>query len=299
MPLLRIGLRIATFLAALTVVMTSALADLRSPEGTAEFGTDLADDPAVRALVSATIVDSVLDDASVSAPDIVAVLPLVRPLVTGAVDATLAAPAGRAALATTLTSAARQLTFDGPIVLDLRIPVLAAADASPEPLATLVRSAAERGSVGVVVLGEHYDTDQLMVPTDAELARIGPLLASTARTLAWVLLGLVLTVGLVAGGPTRSARLRGMGGTLLLAGAPAALLLRIAPAQVVDRITTRLPDVGPDAGAIEPLVAVLPVLTDGVTALLARTGTVALTITTLGAALLAAGILLRLLPGRR
>ena len=299
--LLRPALRIATALAALLVIGTSALADLRSPDGTAELGATLADDPAVRELVATTVVDALLEDASASAPDVALLLPLVRPIVSSAVEAALDAPAGRAALAETLTDAARQLTFDGPIVLDLRDAVLAAADASPEPLATLARAAAERGAVGVVVIGEQEGTAAPNVPSDTELARIGPLPATTARTLAWVLLGVVAVVGLAVAGGDRSARLRGTGGALLLVGAPAALLLRLAPAEVVDRLTARLTDVGTSVGAgdaVEPLAAVVPVLADGVTDLLAPTGTAALTVAGLGAVLLVVGVALRLLPDR-
>lgn len=299
--LVRLALRIATVLAALLVIGTSALADLRSPDGTAELGVTLADDPAVRELVGTTVVDGLLEDASTSAPDVALLLPLVRPILTSAVEAALDAPAGRAALAATLTDAAHQLTFDGPIVLDLRSAVLAAADASPEPLATLARAAAERGAVGIVVLGEQDGTTAPSVPSDAELARIGPLPATTVRTLAWVLLGVVLVVGLALSDGDRSARLRGTGGALLVVGAPAALLLRLAPAEVVDRLSARLADVGTSAGvrdAVEPLAAVIRVLADGVADLLAPTGTAALTVAGLGAVLLVVGVALRLLPGR-
>lgn len=300
--LLRLALRISTVLAALLVVVTSALADLRSPDGTAELGATLADDPAVRELVGTTVVDALLDDASASAPDVALLLPLLRPIVTSAVEAALDAPAGRAALAATLTDAARQLTFDGPVVLDLRSAVLAAADVSPEPLATLARAAAERGTVGIVVLGEQEGKDAPSVPDEAELARIGPLPAQTASTLAWVLLSIVLVVGLLPTGRDRSARLRGTGEALLLVGAPAALLLRLAPEQVVDRLAARLSDVGTNVGAdgtLEQLATVVPVIAEGVARLLTRTGTVAITIVAIGVVLLVLSVAVRPSPGRR
>ena len=299
--LLRTAIRILTVGAALLVITTSALADLRSPERTAELGATLADDPAVRTLVRTTVVDALLDDARTTAPDVTTLLPLVRPLLASAVDAALDAPNGRAALAATLTDAARQLTFDGPIVLDLRSAVLAAAAASPEPLATLARAAAERGAVGVVVLGAQDGEAAPVAPSDDALARIGPFPASTATLLAWVLLGVVLAVGLALPSQGPSARLRGAGWSLLVVGAPAAALLRVAPDRVVDRVAGPLTATDASVAttdAVAPLTAVLPVLAEGVAGLLARTGTVALVLTAVGAALLVGGVLLRTLRGR-
>jgi hypothetical protein len=297
-----VGLAVA--LAAGILIATTALADLRSPEGTVELGVTIADDPAVRALVASTVVDTLVEDAGTSSRDVALFLPLLRPLLVGAVDAALDAPAGRAALAATLTDASRQLTFDGPIVLDLRDAVLAAADAAPEPLATLARTAVERGAVGIVVLGDAgdvVDDGAREVPDDATLARVGGLAASTATALAWALLGIVLLAATAPGGGTRPARLRAAGGALLLVGAPSALLLRLAPDQVVDRVAVRLQDTAAEgaSGGGELLAAVLPTIADGVAGLLGRTSVVAIGVAGAGVVLLAAGVALRAAPGRR
>lgn len=295
--LLRMLVGIATVLAAGVLITTTVLADLRSPDGTAELGATLADDPAVRTLLTTTVVDTLLEDASTTAPEVAVLLPIVRPILTSAVDAALASPAGRAALATTLTDAARQLTFDGPVVLDLRDAVLAAADAAPEPLATLAGAAVERGAVGIVVLGDTGDAvdgSAPEVPDDAALARIGGLDASTATALAWALLGIVLLAATVPDGGARRARMRTAGGALLLVGAAAALLLRSTPEQVVDRVA------GGQAGADgDLLAAVLPTISDGVTDLLGRSAVVALVIAGVGAALIVVSVVLRPAPGVR
>lgn len=293
---------VATLLSAGLLLATTALADLRSPEGTAALGSTLSDEPALRSLIGTAVVDALLDDARTAAPEAAALLPLLRPIIAGAVDAALEAPAGRAALAATLTDATRQLTFDGPIVLDLRAAVLAAADAAPEPLATLARTAAERGAVGLVVLGETADGGPPEPRSDAELARVGGLAARTAIALAWALLLIVLLAASVPDGAGRPDRLRAAGGGLLLAAAPVALLIRLAPAQLIGRIAPRLQDLPVDDGAAvdgELLAPILPVLADGVTALLARTADVALLVVALGVVLVVAGIGLRVLPGRR
>lgn len=293
---------VATLLSAGLLLATTALADLRSPEGTAALGSTLSDEPALRSLIGTAVVDALLDDARTAAPEAAALLPLLRPIIAGAVDAALEAPAGRAALAATLTDATRQLTFDGPIVVDLRAAVLAAADAEPEPLATLARTAAERGAVGLVVLGETADGGPPEPRSDAELARVGGLAARTAIALAWALLLIVLLAASVPDRAGRPDRLRAAGGGLLLAAAPMTLLVRLAPEQLVGRIAPRLQDVPAGDGAgvdIELIGAVLPALADGMTALLAPTADVALLITAVGVVLVGAGVVLRLLPGRR
>lgn len=285
MRLSRLALRLIVLAAATALVATTALADLRSADGTAVLGATLADDPAVRALVGTTVVDRLLDDAAATAPAVAALLPLVRPTLVGAVATALDAPTGRDALAATLTDAIRQLTFAGPVVLDLRPAVLAAADEAPPPLDTLARTAVERGTVGVIVLGEQ-EPGTTPVPRSADaLARIAGLEASTATAAAWALLALALLVGLAPAGRGRSARLRAAAGPLLLVGTPAALLLRLAPERVSSAVTNRIAD-GAAEGTGELVAAVLPAIGEGVGVLLARTGDVALALAVTGAVLL-------------
>lgn len=300
--MLRALLAIVTALAAGLLIATSTLVDLRSLEGTERLGTDLADDAAVRELVGATVVDALLEDAAGAAPEVSGLLPLVRPLLEQAVGSVLDAPAGRSALAVTLTDAARQLTFAGPVVLDLRPAVLAAAEVAPEPLATLARSAVARGSVGLIVLGGTTEDRVPGVRDDAELSRVGGLAASTATTLAWALLGLILLAVALPGGTGRAARLRAAGTGLAVTGATTALILRSAPGQVVDQVMARLPATSIDGTAAAdggPLAPVLPVLVEGLAGLLSRTADLTLVIAGTGAVLLVIGGVLRPRPGPR
>lgn len=298
----RLVLALATLATAVLLVVTSALADLRSSTGTNELGVTLADDPDVRDLVGTTIVDTLLEDAATAAPTVAPLLPLVRPALQGAVTTAIDAPAGRALLAGALAGTVQQLTFAGPIVLDLRDAVLAAAEQAPEPLDALARAAVERGAVGVVVLGE-APPDGVPTPRSAEeLARIAGLDAGTATTLAWLLVAATLVVGLAPSRPGRSARLRTSGGVLLAVGAPVALLLRVAPARLVELLVGRSAGAtatpGGGTSAQEELLAgVLPTLTDAVVTLLTRTATVATALTVAGAVLLLVGVVLPRVSG--
>ena len=95
---------------AVTLVVTSTLTDLRSPDGTEALGATLADDDAVRTLIVAGAVDAILGDATersgVLGP-LVPLVPLVGPLLEASVVAALDTSAGRAALASALTDALR------------------------------------------------------------------------------------------------------------------------------------------------------------------------------------------------
>jgi len=285
MRLPRAAVGVVVFAAATVLVATTALAGLRSPERTAALGTALADDPAVRELVGTTVVDRLLDGAAETEPGLAVLLPLVRPILVDAVSTALDAPAGRAALATTLTDAVRQLTFAGPVVLDLRPAVLAAADEAPPPLDTFARAAVERGAVGIVVLGD-ADPDAAAEPRSADaLARIAGLEAGIATAAAWALLGVALVASVAPAGPGRSARLRAAGAALLITGAPVAVLLRLTPERVSAALTTRIAEEA-GGGTDELLAAVLPTVADGADVLLARTGDVGLALAAAGAVLL-------------
>ena len=277
-----VAVLVATVLA-LTVVGVSALADLRSPEGTAELGRTLADDPAVRVLIAGAIVDAVMQDAIERSPAVAPLAPLVRPLLTRAAEATLATEAGRAAVASTLADAIRQTTRSGPIVIDLRAATLAAAEEAPPPLDTLARIAVEQGSVGLVVLGDDDGTHAAMPP--GELAgRVAGLPSDRALAVAALLLAVGVGAAVVGGTDGRRGRLLGAGLPLVVVGAASALAVRVAPDAVVARVVT---STEVDAG---PLADVLPTLVTGLGQLLGRTGTLGLVLAAVGVALVVAAL---------
>jgi hypothetical protein len=287
-PLVTIGLTFGVLAAAILLLVTSALADLREPAGTATLAATLADEPAIREAVSDALVDSLLADAAERSPAAGGLLPLIRPLLLEAARTAAESPAGRAALTSALTDALRQLTFDGPIVVDLRAAVLLAAETAPAPLDTLALAAVEQGSVGVVVIGGG-DADPLTFPsappTEEELRRVAGLPADVAIALvALLLIGLLFAlVGRDAVGRPR--RLLVAGASLLAVGASGVALLRIAPDMVLDRFAATLVD---EVGAVAGL---LPLLVDGLLGLLGGTTVLAGLLAVIGVGLSAAGTL--------
>ena len=280
-----LGLAVTTVTVLLLV--TSALAGLRAPEATAELGAALAEDDAVRAVVTEALVDALLGEAAELSDAVGGLLPLVRPLVEQAAAAAVDSPAGRAALASALTDALQQLTFSGPIVIDLRAAVLVAAESVPPPLDTLVRAAVAQGSLGVVTIGEIPDDPADVAaapPSDDELRQVAGLPAGLTMAALGLLL-VVLILVLVGRDPDgRARRLVLAGAPLVLLGASTAVLIRSAPAVLVDRFAEAAPD---DA---TPFIDVLPLLTQGLAGLLVPTVTLAAALAVAGVGLSAAGI---------
>ena len=277
-----VAVLVATVLA-IAVVGVSALADLRSPEGTAELGRSLADDPAVQVLIAGAIVDAVMDDAIERSPAIAPLAPLVRPLLTRATEATLATPAGRAAVASTLADAIRQTTRSGPIVIDLRAATLAAAQEAPAPLDTLARIAVEQGSVGLVVLGDD-DGTATVTPPGEQAGHVAGLPGDVTLALTVLLLAVGVALVLVGDAGGRRGRLLGTGLPLVAIGAVSVLAVRVAPDAIVARAVT---SAEVDAG---PLTDVLPTLVTGLGQLLGRTGTLGLVLAAVGAGLIIAAL---------
>jgi len=270
----------AVALTAVLLLTTSALADLRTPEGTAELAVALADDPDVRAAVTDALVEALLADAAERSPIAGGLLPLIRPLLEQAATTALESPAGRAALASALSDALRQLTFRGPLVVDLRTAVLVAAENAPEPLDTIARTAVERGSVGVVVIGGTQDdlpAGRVTPPGVDELGRIAGVPKWIALGLVGaVLIGLILAVARTGSATTRRRRLALAGVPLVVIGTTGSVLLQIAPTMVVERFT------GSMSAMPESAVDVLPLLTDGLVDLLTMTTGLALVLVVLG-----------------
>lgn len=298
MTLRDVVVTIAVGVLALVLLGTSALTDLRSPEGTEALGVRLADDAAVRELVVTGVVDAIMEDAAARSGPLAPLVPLVEPLLTSTIDATLDTPAGRAALASTLTDALRQLTVPGPIVIDLRSAALAAAEDAPAPLDTLIRAAVSQGSVGVLVLGDDGAVSAATSPrplADEEVGRVAGLAPGVARTVSALLLliALVMLVAPVDSGARggrrivpRWRRVIASGAALLVTGGGTLLLLRAAP----DAATSRLVEILPENSASS---RALPVLLDGVHELLAPTGRIGLGLAVLGAIAIVVGLLLR------
>lgn len=291
----RLLVRLLTLVTAGLLLVVSALVDLRSPEGTAAFGERLAEVDAVRSLVSLSLVDAVLDDAAISAPAAAPLLPLARPLLETAVESSVDSAAGRAALASALTDTVRQLTFDGPVAIDLRSAVLAAAEAAPEPLDTLARSAVERDVVGTVVLGADEGTAEDVAPPSPDaLATLSGLPSGTALALTGGLLVLVLAVSILPPGPSRGQRMRAAGGALLLVAVPVLLLLRVAPGTALEPLTARITELAPDQAVSAGLVGeVLDAVLDGLSVLLARTADLVLLLGVAGLVLVVLGFVSR------
>jgi len=289
-----VALTVGIIGSAVLLLVTSALADLRDAEGTAALAATFADDPAVSEAVSAALVESLLADAAERSPVAGSLLPLIRPLLVDAARTAAESPAGRAALTSALTDAIRQLTFDGPILVDLRAAVLLAAATAPSPLDTLALTAVEQGSVGLVVIGGG-DADPRTIPsappTEEELGRVGGLPARLAIALVTMLL-VVLLVTLVGRDPNgRPRRLLVAGSSLVAVGASGFALLRIAPGVVVDRLAIAMVD---EPGAVADL---LPLLVDGLIGLLDTTALLAGLLAVIGVGLSAAGT--RVAMGRR
>jgi len=279
-------LTVAVALSSLLLVTTSAVADLREPEGTAALAATLAEDPNVREAVAEALVSALLADTAERGVIASGFIPLIRPLLDQAAREAIDSPAGRAALTSALTEALRQLTFRGPIVVDLRAAVLVAADTAPPPLDTLARAAVENGSVGVVVIGAERAGplgSPPRPPDDDELRRVAGLPADVAVVLVGLLIAALLAAIAGRDGAARPRRLMIAGTPLLVVGAGSLALLRLAPGMVVDRLTPAALD---DRGQAAD---VLPLLADGMVQLLASTATLSAALAMVGVALAVAG----------
>ncbi len=274
----------ALTVAALLLLTTSALAGLRAPEGTAALGATLADDDGVREAVADALVEALLEDAAERDPLTGGLLPLIRPVLVQVASTAIDSPAGRAALASALTDALRQLTFSGPIVVDLRAAALVAADAAPAPLDTLARAAVEQGSVGVVVIGgEEGDASRASVPSEDELRRVAGMPAGLALALSGALLVVLMLALIGRDAVLRPRRLLLAGAPLLLVGAAVVTLLRTSPASVIDRALT-------DRDMSGPMTELLGLLADGLVALLATTARLATGLAVVGFVLIVEGV---------
>lgn len=281
------GAFLAFAVGAVTVLLlgTSALAGLRAPEATAELAASLAEDEAVRSVVTEALVDALLEETAGLDDAVGVLLPFIRPLVEQAASAAVDSEPGRAALASALTDALRQLTFSGPIVIDLRAAVLVAVESVPAPLDSIARMAVERGSVGVIVIGETPDDPADIAsapPSDDELRQVAGLPARITMVALGLLL-VMLIILLVGRDPDARARRLALAGVpLVVLGASTAALIRSAPAVVVDRLAGVATD---DA---TPFIDVLPLLTQGLAGLLAPTTTLAAALAVTGVGLIAA-----------
>ena len=254
-------------------------------------------------MVVTSAVDAILEDATERSGVLGPLVPLVGPMLQASLVAALDTSAGRAALASALTDALRQLTVPGPIAIDLRSAALIAAEQVPAPLDTLMRTAVAEGGVGVLVLGdvdEDNDEDgtvegpQPLAPED--VGRVAGLAPGLARWLSALALAAAVLL-LVAPGtrtdasagarPTRrSIRLTVTGSLLLATGVATTLLLHMAPDTITARLVASLPE--DDAVGVA-----LPSLLSGIVELLGPTGRAALMLALIGAVGIVAGMLAR------
>jgi hypothetical protein len=281
-----LAMLVGSIILAPSLLVVSALADLRSPERTAALGAELADDVAVQSLLVDAIVDAIMEDAVARGPSFAPLVALVRPLLVDAAEATVASPAGRAAVASALADAIVQLTVPGPIIIDLRVAALAAAEEAPAPLDTLARAAVSQGVVGLIVIGADTDADVTeLAPAAATTGRVAGLPGAVAVAVVALLLALAVAGLLLPSDAQRRRRLIIAGAVLTTVGAASALILRTAPGLVVDRA---VPMVEVDGS---PLAAVLPTLLEGLAGLLDRTSLLSVLVAVTGAAVLVAGAL--------
>jgi hypothetical protein len=284
----RIAALIAVALLAPTLLITGILADLRSPEGTAALGSELANDPAVRELLVTTVVAALVDDAVERSPTVRALVPLVRPLLEASARATISSPAGREAVASALTDAIRQLTRRGPVVIDLRAATLAFASEAPAPLDTLSRAAVELGAVGLIVLGDPdgtLDPDTIQAPDADELGRIAGLQPGVALGLVAAALLAALLVVVRLRGADRTRGILVAGSILTVVGGASLLILRTAPSAVTGRFGDDIERFAGDG----QLVDILPTVVDGFSGLLGQSVMLAGALTAAGVLLLVAG----------
>jgi hypothetical protein len=288
------ALIVAVLVLALSLVSVSALADLRSPEGTSELGATLAADPDVQALLVDAVVEAIVQDAVGRSPIVAPLVGLARPLLVQAAEATITSPVGQAAVASALTDALRQLTTPGPLVIDLRAATLASAEVAPPPLDALARVAVEQGVVGLIVLGdtEGVDAVELAAPDPESVGRVAGLRGGVAVALFALLLAVAIGALLLPSAPSRRAVTITAGVTVAVVGAASAALLRAAPDALVERVAS-----APEVSG-SPIAVVLPVLVEGLSGLLTRTGAIGVGLMLLGAALVVVGFLLPSSPAR-
>jgi len=290
------ALAVVALLLSGALVVVSALADLRSPTATAELGAALADDPAVQSALVEAAVEAVIESTAAGNAAVAPLVPFLRPVLTSAIRTTIASPAGRAAVATTLTDALRQLTYAGPIVLDLRAAMLAAALEMPSPLDALARAAVQQGDVGLIVLGGDGTSDPDALrrsagrSADTGSGQVGGLPGRAAVAIVAVLLALTVLALLAAPGAGRRRATATTGAVLLVVGGASAVLLRSAPDAIVTRLTTRPELTGAAGSAFGDL---LPPLVTGLADLLGTTATIGVTMAASGAILIGAATMMR------
>jgi hypothetical protein len=266
------ALRASALLAVILLLLSAALAGLRSPDRTEAVVAELAASPAVQQLVADALIDELLADAGMRLGPIASVLlPIARPGIERFVRATVSSPAGQAALASALTDTVRQLSVRGPTVIDLRAALDAAVDAAPEELAPILRALLDDRDIGRLTLGQEAGASV------DELAATPAVAPGTIAGLPSIVV--VGVLGLLAAGLLVAVGLRAAGGILLGIALPTAIVLWTAPDVATGILGRGLPEDGL-IGDLAPLVAA------GVEALLTPVRLLAGALGALGATLL-------------
>jgi len=266
------ALRASAVLAVLALLLSAALAGLRSPTRTEALAAELAASTAVQQLVADALIDELLADAHQRLGPVASLLlPIARPGIERFVRVTVSSPTGRAALASALTDTIRQLSVRGPTVIDLRAALEAAVAAAPEELAPILRALLAGRDVGRLTLGQ--DADGSVDSLTAARAVAPGTIAGLPSIVVVGVLGLLAAALLVAVG------LRAAGTILLAIALPTAIVLWTAPELATDLLGRGLPEDGL-IGDLAPLVAA------GVVALLTPVRLLAGALAALGASLL-------------
>jgi len=247
----------------LLLIHVVTLSGLRAAAPTEQLGGALAAEQAVQDLLATTLVDAVAAELGGGSPLLQALLQLLRPSVDRFAREVIASPAGQAAISTALTDVLRQATLPGPLVIDLRAPLAAAADSAPPPLDELLRTLRRADGIGRIVLrdGDTPDAGTPAPQTDYRPTIAGvdhrPVIALSALLMS----GLLVLAAL--GRPSRALGLRTLGRTLIVAAAPAGLVLWLLPRAVIGRLVSAL-----DATTVAGLEPVLDLVLQGLEALL-------------------------------
>jgi hypothetical protein len=266
------ALRAAAALAVVALLLSTALAGLRSPTRTEALASELAAAPIVQELVADALIAEVLADAELRLGPVASLLlPIVRPGIERFIRATVSSPAGQAALASALTDTIRQLSVRGPTVVDLRAAVEAALAAAPEDLAPVLRALLDGRDVGRLVLGAGEDT---VVDVGTSARAVAP------GTIAGLPSGIVVGgLALLAAGLLAAVGRRAAGTVLLAVALPTALLLWFAPEVATGLLGRGLP-------ADDLIGDLAPLIGSGIEVLLAPVRLLAGALAALGAVLL-------------
>lgn len=248
------------------LLLTSALAGLRSPSGTDRAGAALATDPTVRRIVADVATDAALETLARGPLPLGSLLPLLRPLFANVLATVLATEAGEALLADALADVVQQVSFGPPLILDLRPALAAALEIAPAPLAVVADALLFDDAAGLLLI----DADGVRAGGTTEVAalrtsRSSRLVGALSDRLTLVLLAIaasLLTLALVLLHRDETGRAGAPAGLLLAVSLPVALTLTLAPGALTRALArmSMLPVTGADSATSELADVLLPLV---------------------------------------